>query len=127
VRADGRRQRVGVLEARIAARSDPADATASRVGLVVPRYKHTAVDRNRLKRRLRELIRLELLPMLAELPAPVDLVIRVVPPAYARDFDALRRQVRALGHRVREHPVHPVPEPPPRDDPAAGDAVAEAP
>ena len=93
---------MGVLDARLAARPEPADATVSRVGLVVPRYRHTAVDRNRLKRRLRELIRLELLPMLAELPVPVDLVIRVVPPAYERDFDALRRQVRALGHRVRE-------------------------
>ena len=35
-----------------------------RVGFVVPRYKHSAVDRNRLKRRLRELASLELLPVL---------------------------------------------------------------
>ena len=27
------------------------------MGFIVPRYKHSAVDRNRLKRRLRELVR----------------------------------------------------------------------
>ena len=36
----------------------------SRIGIVVPRHQHSAVDRNRLKRRLRELARLELLPAL---------------------------------------------------------------
>ena len=33
-----------------------------RVGLIVPRHRQTAVARNRLKRRLRELTRLRLLP-----------------------------------------------------------------
>jgi ribonuclease P protein component len=51
----------------------------------VPRYKHTAVARNRLKRRLRELSRLRLLP--ADIAA--DVVVRVRPEAYDASFDAL--------------------------------------
>ena len=60
-----------------------------RVGFVIPKYKHSGVDRNRLKRRLRELIRLEVLPGLA----PIDLVFKVLPVAYARNFDTLRAEV----------------------------------
>ena len=76
-------------------------ATASlrasvRVGFVVPRYKHSAVDRNRLKRRLRELVRLEWLPVLP----PMDVVIRVIPPAYERDFATLRTEVRQAGEKL---------------------------
>jgi len=64
----------------------------------VPRYKHTAVARNRLKRRLRELARLRLLPALADLP-PADVVVRVWPSAYAADFDALAAD---MGRAVRQ-------------------------
>ncbi len=60
-----------------------------RVGFVIPKYKHSGVDRNRLKRRLRELIRVDVLP---ELP-PMDLVFKVLPVAYARNFDTLRAEV----------------------------------
>lgn len=67
-----------------------------RVGFVVPKYKHTGVDRNRLKRRLRELIRLDVLP---ELP-PMDLVIRVLPVAYTRNFETLRAEVLQAVRRI---------------------------
>ena len=60
-----------------------------RVGFVIPKYKHSGVERNRLKRRLRELIRLDVLPELA----PMDLVFKVLPVAYARNFDTLRAEV----------------------------------
>ena len=56
---------------------------------MVPRYKHSAVDRNRLKRRLRELVRML---VLADLP-PLDVVVRVLPVAYSRSFDALRTEL----------------------------------
>ena len=62
----------------------------------MPRYKHTAVARNRLKRRLRELARIELLPVLSA----VDVVIRALPVAYTRDFAALRGEIRQLGARL---------------------------
>ena len=60
-----------------------------RVGFVVPKYKQSGVARNRLKRRLRELIRVEVLPELA----PMDLVFKVLPVAYARNFETLRVEV----------------------------------
>jgi ribonuclease P protein component len=81
------------LEVRAAAspRARPAGARA-RVGFVVPRFKHTAVARNRLKRRLRELSRLHLIPM--DLSA--DVVFRVRPEAYGATFDALAAEVRQV-------------------------------
>jgi ribonuclease P protein component len=81
-------------------------ATASlhafpRVGFVVPKYRQSAVSRNRLKRRLRELVRLEWLEHLT----PMDVVIRVAPAAYQRDFVALQRDMRDLMERLRRMPI----------------------
>lgn len=69
-----------------------------RVGLIVPRYKHSAVARNRLKRRLRELARVHLLPS----GVRADVVIRVRPDAYAATFEMLGADVqRALTQLMR--------------------------
>ncbi|MDX2193556.1 MAG: ribonuclease P protein component [Gemmatimonadales bacterium] len=57
-----------------------------RLGLIVPKAKRTAPERNRLRRRLREVWRRELQP---RLPA-WDLVIRARLSAYDQPFDALR-------------------------------------
>jgi ribonuclease P protein component len=67
------------------------------VGLIVPKQKHSSVERNRLKRRLRELARTRLLPALP----PVDVVIRILPEAYDLSFDALERQVMKVQDRLR--------------------------
>jgi ribonuclease P protein component len=83
--------RTAVLEVRASASLQPFP----RVGLIVPRYRHSAVARNLVKRRLRELARLELLGPLQEAP-PLDLVVRALPAAYDRDYDALRTDVRQL-------------------------------
>ena len=64
---------------------------------MVPKYKHSGVERNRLKRRLRELARTRLLPTLP----PIDVVIRSRPEAYAASFDALARQVERAGGQLR--------------------------
>ena len=68
-----------------------------RVGFVVPRFKHSAVDRNRLKRRLRELSRLRLLPS----GLPADVVVRVKPDAYGASFEALAAEVDAILTHLR--------------------------
>jgi ribonuclease P protein component len=68
----------------------------ARVGFIVPKYKHNSVERNRLKRRLRELVRTELLPALR----PMDVVLRVAPHAYQRDFDALRDEIRKAARQL---------------------------
>ena len=64
-----------------------------RMGLIVPRFQASAVARNRLRRRLKELWRLELQ---AVQPA-WDLVIRARREAYAASFDQLRGEL--LGWR----------------------------
>lgn len=83
-----------------------------RVGLIVPRYRHTAVARNQLKRRLRELARLQLLPT----QLPVDVVIRVRPEAYDAGFEHLRADVdraRAQLARLNQAGTTPAIAPPP--------------
>lgn len=61
----------------------------ARTGIVVPRFGETAVARNRLRRRVREILRRELL---ASLPA-VDLVVRARRTAYAAGFAELRAEL----------------------------------
>jgi ribonuclease P protein component len=64
--------------------------------VVVPRFQFTAVARNRLRRRLSELVRRE---FLAQLPL-VDLVIRTKASAYALSFSALRAEVAGNVRRI---------------------------
>ena len=65
----------------------------------MPKHKRSSVERNRLKRRLRELARTLLLP---DLPASVDLVVRTFPETYAASFDDLAREVGRVRERIRE-------------------------
>jgi len=60
-----------------------------RVGVVVPKRGRTTVDRNRLRRRLRELLRLYVLPAMP----PTDLIIHARDDAYAASFADLRSQL----------------------------------
>jgi ribonuclease P protein component len=59
------------------------------VGIVVPKRGRTTSDRNRLKRRLRELIRIHVLGVLE----PMDLVIHTRPEAYRASFSELQSDV----------------------------------
>jgi ribonuclease P protein component len=72
-----------------------------RVGIVVPKHKQSIVDRNRLKRRLRELVRAELLPSLRERPA-LDVAIRTRREAYGATPEALRTDVLSIHARVTD-------------------------
>ncbi len=67
-----------------------------RTGIVVPRHQHTAVARNRLRRRVREILRRD---VLANLP-PVDLVVRAKRSAYTVSFAVLRAELTAAATRV---------------------------
>lgn len=55
----------------------------------MPRHRHTAVARNRLKRRLRELVRTRLL---AAAP-PADVLIRARREAYDASFETLAADI----------------------------------
>ena len=67
------------------------------MGFVVPKYKHTGVARNQLKRRLRELVRTRLLPTLP----PGDVVIRPNPAAYGASFAQLTAELDVAGERAK--------------------------
>jgi ribonuclease P protein component len=91
-----------------------------RIGLIVPRHRQTAVARNRIKRRLRELSRIRLLPLDLE----ADVVIRIRPEAYrasfpdlASDFDRAVVQLnRWHGAAMKE--LSPLPSTPTPSDPS---------
>jgi ribonuclease P protein component len=100
VRREGKRVRTALLEVRVLASLLRApSATAHRVGLVVPKHRQTAVARNRLKRRLRELTRAHWPQAFAGMP-PRDVALYALPAAYAASFDALRGDVVRLGAKV---------------------------
>jgi ribonuclease P protein component len=90
----GKRIRTAHLDVRVLA----SPLAISRVGVIVPRHQQSAVDRNRVKRRLRELVRVELLPSLRG-RAAVDLALRARREAYKATFQELARDV----HTVRAH------------------------
>ena len=66
------------------------------MGIIVPRYQHSAVARNRLRRRLREILRRG---PAAALPA-VDLVVRAKRAAYSAPFAVLRAELTDAATRV---------------------------
>lgn len=64
-----------------------------RVGLIVPKHRRRVVDRNRVKRRLRELSRREVLPRLRDGGVHLDLLIRARREAYETSYRQLRREL----------------------------------
>ena len=64
-----------------------------RIGLVVPKHGRRIVDRNRVKRRLREVGRTEVLPRLREAGLSLDLLIRARREAYETSYQQLRKEL----------------------------------
>jgi ribonuclease P protein component len=62
-----------------------------RMGLIVPKFQASAVARNRLRRRLREVWRRDIQPR----QPPSDIVIRARREAYGASFDALQSELLA--------------------------------
>jgi len=95
VRRKGKRFRATHLEVRFLASLQ----RHPRVGIIVPRHRHTAVARNRVKRRLRELVRTQLWAQLLPL-APLDLVVWASPAAYDATTDVLGVELQRFAARV---------------------------
>ena len=92
---EGKRIRTKHLEVRAAASffvplSVPKGCL--RVGLVIPRFNHSAVLRNLVKRRIRELVRVHLVPA----DIPIDVVVRIRPEAYRATFPQLASEIVSL-------------------------------
>lgn len=71
----------------------PSPASRSRLGLIVPKHGRGIVERNKLKRRLREIGRREVLPELDASGNGGDLLIRARRAAYDAEFGQLRFDV----------------------------------
>jgi ribonuclease P protein component len=67
-----------------------------RVGVVVPKFGHTAVRRNQVKRRLRELAR----TMILTRGEACDVVVWALPGAYRRTMAQLSTAMRDLVDRI---------------------------
>lgn len=77
----GRRLRTEHLEVR----ANDSLLSHARAVVVVGKHRHSIVERNRLRRRLRELVRTRLLPTIGG----IDLVVRSLPSAYDASFETL--------------------------------------
>lgn len=85
---------------------DPTPADPARVGFVVSKAVGGAVQRNKVRRRLREIVRARL----SELPDGALVVVRALPSSAAADFaelsDAVERSLgMAIGKAARTGPA----------------------
>lgn len=85
----GKRKRTTHLDVFFAA----SPVSRPRVGVLVPKHRHTAADRNLLKRRLREIGRTRVLPALWKAGRAVDVMVRARPEAYGASFEALKSEL----------------------------------
>lgn len=83
---EGKRRRTDHLDLFI--RPSPLDR--SRLAVIVPRFAHTAPERNRLRRRVREICRRCVLPVLE---TRSDIAVRARPQAYDARFETLRAEI----------------------------------
>jgi ribonuclease P protein component len=74
-----------------------SDTAGPRVGLTVPKALGKAVDRNRIKRRMREAVR-HALPLLT---APADVILHPRRSVLDTDFKALQREVEVVFRAVQ--------------------------
>lgn len=82
---EGKRIRTEHLELRIVA----SFLHHPRIGFIVPKHGRSIVERNQLKRRLREIVRLN---VLQRIPS-VDMIVRARPEAYTATFASLERDL----------------------------------
>ncbi len=86
----GKRKRTKNVDVFFAA----SPASRSRLGVLVPKYGHRIVERNLLKRRLREIGRRQVLPALDADRVFADVLVRARRAAYECDFAGLEAEMR---------------------------------
>lgn len=80
------------------------DHHQSRFGLIVPKYRHTGVERNLLKRRLRDVGRREVLPRLRDAGVTVDFMVRARREAYRARYRELREELAEVAESLCSNP-----------------------
>lgn len=84
--------------------------------MIVPKYGHNSVERNLVKRRLRTLVRCELLPKVGASGAVLDVVVRALPSAYGASFATLQLEIASMTAKLTTTPPTKIPStkiPPP--------------
>ncbi|MDP9039448.1 MAG: ribonuclease P protein component [Acidobacteriota bacterium] len=99
-----------------------ASPAIPRVGLTVPKALGKAVDRNRIKRRMREAIRASL----PELTLPLDLILHPRRSVLDLPFAELRREVAGIFRAVQRTAEKPPRHTPPRPGNTAAAAPASS-
>jgi ribonuclease P protein component len=95
VKKAGRRLRTEHLDVR----ASDSLLSHTRAGVIVAKHGHTIVERNKLRRRLRELVRMKLLPAVSG----TDVVIRSLASAYDASFEQLMSEIdEVVGGLSRE-------------------------
>ena len=102
-----------VLRAPGSPEAQRSETAGPRVGLTVPKALGKAVDRNRIKRRLREIVR-GALPLLGSLPVDVVLhpkrsVLEAESPVLVREVAIIFKSVHARATASRSAPHRPPP------------------
>lgn len=92
----GKRRRTSHLDVFVT----DSPALRPRVALVVPRHGRKIVERNRLKRMLKEGARLKLLPGCRDRGAALDIVIRARPQAYEAESGQLLAEIAELAEQL---------------------------
>ena len=64
--------------------------------MIVPKHRHSIVERNRVKRRLREIGRTRVLPRLRERGLALDVLVRARREAYGVGFRRLSDELQSM-------------------------------
>ena len=92
----GKRKRTANLDVFFSA----SPFSCPRLGLIVPKHRRRIVERNRLKRRLREIARTEVLPFLREAGRNRDVLVRARKDAYGAGYATLRAEVMGVAEEL---------------------------
>lgn len=83
-----------MLTAHFEVRASESLFSRGRIGVIVPKFGRTIVERNRLRRQLREIARTVVLPDLGQR----DLLIKALSSAYGSEFTTLRAELAQVAH-----------------------------
>src|ERR1700730_11076753 len=86
---DGRRRSSSLLTYFAAPRVDEQAEAGPRIGFTTPRALGKSVERNRIRRRTREAVRMHI----AELTANIDVVLHPRRSVLTTDFDVIQREI----------------------------------
>ena len=89
---DGSRKKTPSLDVFFLSSSGPGN----RWGMIVPKHRHSIVERNRVKRRLREIGRTRVLPRLTEQGMTLDVLVRARREAYGVGFRTLKDELQSV-------------------------------